>query len=348
MKKIRSTTALFLGLIFLSTCCAWAQDEADEEILENVGAYGSVNWSEGMVRALGLGLPRPYAGDKARSDALARRAAVVDARRNLLEVLGRVRIDSRTTVENFIAESDIVRSEVGGMLVGSSVLEEERLPDGSWRVTAAVPLAGDLSRILLQAPPSTPVEQASQRVPTRLLSRLSRLESRVAALERKVAVLSRRPSAAAPESGDQSDISAEAPLEMEELPADTPLSIADTSESDVQAEETAPDFTSILVDARGLDFKPSLKPSLVHEGALLYPGDDVNYDIAVDKGLVRYVRTFGAADDAGLSGERPLVLKAESALGSDLTLNAQDAAILADMRSRPGNLLEQCRVVIIF
>lgn len=338
--------SVLLFIVFVGGA-SFAQDAAEDDfdvIREDVADFGSVDWSEGLVNAVGLGLAKPYAADKARNDALARRAAVVDARRNLLEVIKQVRIDSSTTVENFIATRDVVRSQVSGMLAGSTIVNEERLPDGSWRVTAAVPLTGELSRVLLQPEQARSVEPAVQRVPASLLSRISRLDSRIGALERKVAALSRSRSTQAPVNEDFAEDIIE-----EDVIKESAAVLAETaSEVPVNVTNPLPEYTSLIVDARGLDFKPSLKPSLLHEGGLLYPGDDVNYDIAVNKGLVRYVRTFGAADDAGLSGERPLVVKAVSALGSDLSLSPEDAAILRDLRTRPGNVLEQSRVIIVF
>jgi hypothetical protein len=64
---------------------------------------------------------------------LARRAAVVDGRRNLLEVVDGVRITSGTTVKDMTLESDLIGTRVKGMLRGSFVTSENVYEDsGSW------------------------------------------------------------------------------------------------------------------------------------------------------------------------------------------------------------------------
>lgn len=73
---------------------------------------------------------------------LARRAAVVDAQRNLLESVKGVAVDSETTVENFMLKSDIIHTKVNGIITGARVVSEEMQPDGVYKVTMAVPVYG--------------------------------------------------------------------------------------------------------------------------------------------------------------------------------------------------------------
>jgi hypothetical protein len=61
----------------------------------------------------------------AQAKALARRGAIVDLQRNLLEFLNGVQVDARTTMEDFMA-SDRVRSEVSGVVKNVELLE------GTW------------------------------------------------------------------------------------------------------------------------------------------------------------------------------------------------------------------------
>lgn len=103
----------------------------------------SVNWTKGAdsdVTAIGIGLPPVNAG--ARGTTLARRAAKVDAQRNLLEIINGVQIDSETTVEDLSVTSDIVKSSVHGLIKGARVLDEGVNEDGSYFVKMSVPLYG--------------------------------------------------------------------------------------------------------------------------------------------------------------------------------------------------------------
>lgn len=103
-----------------------------------------INWEKGAqadVVAIGVGLP-PTGMPAARAQALARRAAIVDAQRNLLETIKGVQIDSDTTVENLMVASDIVKTKVSGVLQGAIIIAEQPNPDGSYQVTMSVPMYG--------------------------------------------------------------------------------------------------------------------------------------------------------------------------------------------------------------
>ena len=83
---------------------------------------GVMNWSDGSIRAKGLGIA-PESGNEAQGKALARRAAIVDLQRNLLETIQGVQIDSKTKMVNFMAE-DEVNSAVQGTIKGVEVISE--------------------------------------------------------------------------------------------------------------------------------------------------------------------------------------------------------------------------------
>ncbi|OUO40382.1 hypothetical protein B5F82_04240 [Megamonas hypermegale] len=74
---------------------------------------------------------------------MARRAAVVEAQRNLLETVKDVAIDSETNVEMSMTLNDTIHSKVSGVIRGARVIDEEYIPeDGIYRVTMSVPMYG--------------------------------------------------------------------------------------------------------------------------------------------------------------------------------------------------------------
>lgn len=74
---------------------------------------------------------------------MARRAAVVEAQRNLLETVKDVAIDSETNVEMSMILNDTIHSEISGVIRGARVIDEEYIPeDGIYRVTMSVPMYG--------------------------------------------------------------------------------------------------------------------------------------------------------------------------------------------------------------
>ncbi|MDX8378183.1 MAG: hypothetical protein R8L53_09200, partial [Mariprofundales bacterium] len=86
-------------------------------------ANGSINWSEGSMQATGIGVPpEKYLKQPARARAMAKRAAKVDAMRNLLEQLQGVQVTSQTFVKDLAAESDLVRAKTEGLVRNASMV----------------------------------------------------------------------------------------------------------------------------------------------------------------------------------------------------------------------------------
>jgi hypothetical protein len=80
---------------------------------------------------------------------MAKRAAVIVARRNLLEIIKGVRIDSMTLVKDFVVQSDIIRNQVDGYLERSQVVDIAYMSDGSVEATVAMNLRGGFSNLML-------------------------------------------------------------------------------------------------------------------------------------------------------------------------------------------------------
>ncbi len=75
---------------------------------------GLVDWTNNYVEATGMAVA-PTGTKGAQAKALARRGAMVDLQRNLLEFMVGVQIDAQTTMEDFMA-NDKVRSEIHGII----------------------------------------------------------------------------------------------------------------------------------------------------------------------------------------------------------------------------------------
>ncbi len=81
---------------------------------------------------------------------LAKRAATVDAYRNLAETIKGLQITSDTYVRDFVAESDEIRTELDTFIKGIKVTNVRYLPDGTCEVKAQVTiqrLIAELKRI---------------------------------------------------------------------------------------------------------------------------------------------------------------------------------------------------------
>lgn len=127
-----------------------------KDVEQPVGSSGKVDWTTGVITSVGIGAPPAQPANAAQARAMAERAAQVVAYRNLLEAVKGVRVDSTTTVENFIVTSDVIRTEVSGIIQGATIMDKKYMSDGSVEVTVGMKLTGALADALLPKTPLTP------------------------------------------------------------------------------------------------------------------------------------------------------------------------------------------------
>ncbi len=122
------------------------------------GRKGHINWTSGNLSAEGFGAPPPSAPPAA-METMATRAATGVARRNLLELVEGVTIDSETIVENFMVKSDVITSHVHGIIKHAFVTEKRVLPDGNVEVVLTMNLWGHgslMSNLIQKTSQSSP------------------------------------------------------------------------------------------------------------------------------------------------------------------------------------------------
>ena len=141
--------AVLVGMVFLWAQTGFCQNTVSlSEWVEKVG-QGSVNWSAGYIEAVGIGAPPDRSIGKINARPMALRAAKVDAHRNLLEITKGVQVDSRTVVKDFTVESDVVNTQVEGLIKGAQVVDQQYMSDGTVEVRLRMPLYGNLSQIMI-------------------------------------------------------------------------------------------------------------------------------------------------------------------------------------------------------
>ena len=131
------------------------------------------DWEGNTITAIGSGVAPPRAVNPAQARMLARRAAVVDAYRQLAETVQGVNVDSETTVENMMTTSDVIKTKVSAMIKGARVVSEQEIP-GGYTVTMQISMFGvgnSLAGAVLTPPPAqesfpTPVADVVPSVPT--------------------------------------------------------------------------------------------------------------------------------------------------------------------------------------
>jgi hypothetical protein len=102
--------------------------------------------------------------------------------------------------------------------------------------------------------------------------------------------------------------------------------------------------TGLVVDARGLKVTPALAPRILDDaGKSLYGAEALNAEARKSLGVAAYFQGLDEAKKQVRVGERPLVVKASKADGTDLVLAADDA------KKIDGNAayLAEGRVIIV-
>jgi len=320
-----------LGFFFLALGPGQAYAQP-REVIERVG-NGFINWSQGVISAKGSGSPPKDSRNIAQARLMTERAALTDARRNLLEVLKGVRVDSVTRVENFVTKDDQIRLQAEGFIQGSVEMRQFRkyLSDGTIEVTVAIDLSGDFISLMLSAseevrkkapPPPAPPKEKKPEPP---------------------------PPSAAPMVKEAKAIPPP-PVSAPERKPEPPPPPAKIVEARLPDPATLPPFTGVVIDTRGLKMKPALAVRILNEGGKeLYRGEYVPQDKAARNGLALFARDLTAAQTNPRVGKNPLTIKGsklDPTAPSDIILDQGEAQKMAPFAQK-GTFLEECRVMIV-
>lgn len=290
------------------------------QYVENVGAAGSINWSTGILTAVGIGAPPERFYGKPQARPMAMRAAQVDAYRKLLEVAQGVRINATTTVRDYAVESDVVRTQVEGLVRGAQIVKSEYLSDGTVEVTVTMPLSGASTglgqaiypRVL--ATPGIPMTPPSGYQPP------------------------------APPSGYPATPAQPQPLQPQPQPQ--PQTPAPAPAPQVPSQV----FTGLVIDARGIQARPAMSPKIVDEnGEEVYGSMFVDREYAVQQGMTGYARDLTAAQSNERVTNNPLTIKGIKSEGPGKSNIVISNANAGQLRAASENLtfLKKCRVMIV-
>jgi hypothetical protein len=348
-----------LGFFFLMSGPGQAYGQTGE-VIERVG-NGIINWSQGIILAKGSGSPPKDSRNIAQARLMTERAALTDARRNLLEVLKGVRVDSATRVENFVTKDDQIRLQAEGFIQGSVEVRRFRkyLSDGAIEVTVAIDLSGDFISLMLSA--SEELRKKATPPPTPLAE--TKPEKRILPPPPPPAVPAAKPAPPMEKRVEPPPPSAP-PMVKEVKPVPPPPVPAPEKkpepppppapgkvvEAPLPAPSTLPAFTGVVIDTRGLKMKPALAIRILSEGGKeLYRGEYVPQDKAARNGLALFARDLTAAQTNPRVGKNPLTIKGtklDPAAPSDIVLGQGEAQKMAPFAQK-GTFLEDCRVMIV-
>lgn len=154
--------------ILLVTCLSPSLSLADEtsgQSIKRITPNGYFNWTTGTATATGIGVPPRNAASAVQSREMTRAAAWNVALANLLEVVNGIRVDARTTVQNYVTTNAEVQTRVEGMVKQATVIEEQELSTGEFKTTVQMQVAGELTEHLTSAGPTQVTTPAQPEAP---------------------------------------------------------------------------------------------------------------------------------------------------------------------------------------
>jgi hypothetical protein len=309
---------------------------------------GRIDWDKGSIYATGLGAMSNKEGNDAKAYLRARSFARMDARRNLLAVISHVKIDSRTTGQDYEASSDLIREEISGLVKGSEIIGERKIRMGnSWmvEVTVSMPIYGEDGVASVFVPEALRREKARR-------SKIEEDEPEV------------RNQAPAPIERRDEDTDERRPArpEEEESPAPRPIEVEpaplrrEPSPEPVLSTQPLPGktgyYSSVIIDMRGLGMERCMAPRIrTRNGDSIWSGGSkVDEDYVITHGIASYVHSMDEAKRNARAGKNPLVLRGSPCAGNkfntDAGLSEGNADLLREA-DRSSRFLDKCRVIFI-
>jgi hypothetical protein len=117
------------------------------QYLQQTPTGGLVDWTDQLVREVGIGAPNPndpIGAQRAGALEAAKRVAI----RNLLERVKGMNVTSEVTVQQYMVTNDVITNRVQGVVRNFRVVDTRYKSDGSVEVEVEVPLSGIYSAVL--------------------------------------------------------------------------------------------------------------------------------------------------------------------------------------------------------
>lgn len=127
------------------------QKTEQNAVLFPITPIEGVDWATGKIHATGIGMPPQNAANDSVRHAMAQRAALADAQRNMLRTIEQIRLDDKHDVKTAMRKKDF-SEKIQGYLKGYVVVSERESPDGKVEVVLELPLTGPtgLSRYITE------------------------------------------------------------------------------------------------------------------------------------------------------------------------------------------------------
>ena len=134
-------------------------------------AFAASDWaaSGNYIEVIGQGMAPVNARNATHARMLARRAAVADGYRQLAEAVKGVEVESGTSVDYMMIQSDDIKLRVNTVIKGAQVVSEREISGGGYEVTMRMPIFGAENSLAKAVMPAQPQVRETFPAPTKTI-----------------------------------------------------------------------------------------------------------------------------------------------------------------------------------
>ncbi len=281
---------------------------------------GGINWTEQVVRATGYGSPNPNMPPGSRR-AGAIEAAKATARKNMMQVVKGINLDSKSTIENLISKDETLETQINGVVRSFRIIDTRYIQAGAIEVDVEVSLSS-LYEIL-------PKDEEKSKLP-----QIQHQQDQLSTQPHQ------QPALNSNSLGQPNSL----------LPSTEPGSFNNLNIPNNQNILQASVYTGLIIDARGLDARPALSPVILNEsGYEIYSADFVQPQLVSRSGVVVYEKGIERAHQSTKVSDSPLVVTAIGTTGAnkaDIIISNDDANRIQQSNAN-SNFLTKGNVLIV-
>lgn len=343
-------TLRFFSIFLAATFAFVASDAFSADVIKKT-AKGEINWSQGTVSAIGYGVATGKMPE-AKKRLMARRAAQIDAYRNLAELVNGVKVTSDTSVRDMVVENDKVKTSVNALIKGAAITSDE-YENGMAIITVTMSLDG---RFIQSIVPELVNDNSEPSASTQIINKTMDLLSDIE-LGEMLSVLSPISSAQAQEQGAELAITSAEQLKVAKkllkLLNDQPKeTVLQQLQQTVSSFEDTTNFTGILIDARAVsDFELATIPRLRSpDGKIIYPEEKNLVSGKISQRPVSYDLHIEDAVRNQRIAVKPIIIEAKSVYRSrfsDLVIDGDSAELLQSQEALLSALEKGAVMIVI-
>jgi hypothetical protein len=277
MKKYAFIFTVLLFFVFSS----FAVGKTNLVEIPNEGQV--IDWGKSFISADGKGEFSKKIASTAQSRLVAKKIALAEAKNNLRDALGEIRITEQLFLKDLLGRNDVLSAKFEAVLKDYKIINENE-ENNLFRVKIGINFYGEtgFAPVIL-------------------------------------------------------------PMIIKEL------TLNDQVFSSQEIKPLAAEYTGLIIDAGGLDYKPVLFPSIFEEkGNSVFRGARTENEIVINQGICDYFTSLENAVKTGRAGRNPLVVKANNLNDKgSIVLSTKDAKYIlsGDITSK---FLENYRLIIVY